>query len=417
MLSAITMSFESFIATRYLRVKKRHAFISLITVLSVAGVTVGVMALIIVIAVMSGFESDLKGRILGVKSHLVITSKGNDFKNYRSIVEEIDAHKSVRAATPYVDAQVMIRYNNRISGALVKGINPDSARSVIPKLNTDLLIASSSENDGLSPNENLPGIILGKELARYMGIIAGDSVDVISPRGFLTPVGHMPVLKRFKMVGVFEVGMYEYDGSLAFTLLPEAQKLMRMKDEISGIEIRLTDLYAATAVGSELKKMLGAGYEVRDWIEMNKNLFSALKLEKTAMFIILALIILVAAFNIASSLTMMVMEKHKDIAILKTMGASDKSIRKIFIFKGMVIGGMGVILGLIFGLGICIALSRYHFIQLPADVYYLTSLPVQIELFDVLAIVVSAICICFLATLYPSRRASKRNPLKALRYG
>lgn len=413
------MSFESFIGARYLRVKKRHTFIALITVLSVAGVTVGVMALIIVIAVMSGFESDLKSRILGVNSHLDITVKRTGLKDYQSILKKIDAHESVQAATPYVDAKVMVRSNKRVSGALVKGINPDSAGLVIPKLNSSLLTAAHPNNPEMSSAdaENLPGIILGKELARYMGVITGDTVDIISPRGFLTPVGHMPSLKRFKVVGQFEVGMYEYDGILAFTLLSQAQRLMRMPDRISGIEIRLKNLYDAPKVGHELKTMLGEGYKVSDWIEMNKNLFSALKLEKAAMFIILALIIFVAAFNIASSLIMMVMEKHKDIAILKTMGASDKSIRKIFIFKGMVIGGMGVILGLVFGLGICIALSHYHFIQLPADVYYITTLPVQIEPLDVLAITISAICICFLATLYPSHRASKRNPVEALRYG
>ena len=200
-------------------------------------------------------------------------------------------------------------------------------------------------------------------------------------------------------------------------LLSEAQKFLRMPNEISGIEIRLTNLYYAVKVEQELKKMLGKTYQVKDWIEMNQNLFSALKLEKTAMFIVLALIIFVAAFNIASSLIMMVIEKTKDIAILKAMGASDKSIRKIFIYKGMIIGGIGVCLGIVLGLGVCIALARYHFIQLPSEVYYITNLPVQIELLNVCLIAVSALLICFLATLYPSHRASKRNPVEAIRYG
>jgi lipoprotein-releasing system permease protein len=262
----------------------------------------------------------------------------------------------------------------------------------------------------------LPGIILGKELARNMGIITGDSVEVISARGFLTPVGHMPTLKRFAVVGLFEVGMPEYDSTLAFIRLTEAQKLLRMPHEVSGIEVRLTNLYLASKVGQEIKKILGHTYRIQDWIEMNQTLFSALKLEKVAMFIILALIIFVAAFNIASSLIMIVMEKTKDIAILKAMGASDKSIRKIFIYKGTVIGAMGVCLGLILGVGICFALARYDFIQLPGDVYYITSLPIQIELLDICLIAVSAISICFLATLYPAHRASKRNPVEAIRY-
>lgn len=411
------MSFEFFIGARYLRVKKRHAFISLITILSITGVTVGVMALIIVISVMSGFESDLKSRILGVKSHLNVTRKSLKFTDYQTITKVIQNQKSVHAATPYVGAQVMIRSDIRPSGAVIKGIDPESAGRVILKLDPTLLLKSQFMKERVTPTDSLPGIILGKELARNIGVITGDSVEVISARGFLTPVGHMPTLKRFVVVSLFEVGMYEYDSTLAFILLTEAQKLLRMPHEISGIEVRLTNLYLASKTGQEIKKILGHTYIVQDWIEMNQNLFSALKLEKVAMFIILALIIFVAAFNIASSLIMMVMEKTKDIAILKTMGASDKSIRRIFIYKGTIIGAMGVCLGLFLGLGTCFALARYNFIQLPGDVYYITSLPVQIELLDICLIAISAISICFLATLYPAHRASKRNPVEAIRYG
>jgi lipoprotein-releasing system permease protein len=411
------MSFEFFIGSRYLKVKKGHAFISLITILSVAGVTMGVMALIIVISVMSGFESDLKTRILGVKSHVDITRGKLKFKNYEEITKKIKQNKTVKAATPYVSAQVMIRSDVRAAGAIIKGIDPDSAVKVILKLDPTLLKETQSRSKSIAPTTHLPGIILGKELARNMGVITGDTVEVISARGYLTPVGHMPAVKRFVVVGLFEVGMYEYDGTLAFILLTEAQKFLRMPNEISGIEIRLTNLYAAAKVEQELKKMLGKTYQVKDWIEMNQNLFSALKLEKAAMFIILALIIFVAAFNIASSLIMMVIEKTKDIAILKAMGASDKSIRKIFIYKGMIIGGIGVCLGMVLGLGVCLALARYHFIQLPSEVYYITNLPVQIEFLNVCLIAVSALSICFLATLYPSHRASKRNPVEAIRYG
>ncbi len=395
-----------------MRVRKRHAFISLITILSVAGVTVGVMALIIVLAVMSGFESDLKTRILGVKSHLEITRSKSAFSNYRPLLKSLNDNQAIKAAAPYVNAQVMIRAGGRVSGADVKGIDPETVREVIPKLDSAPLVQAKSP-----PNPPLPGIILGKELARGMGVIVGDRVELISPRGFLTPIGHIPALRRFVVVGLFEVGMYGYDGFLAFTLLEEAQKLMRMPGKISGIEIRLNDLYQAPELRQVLARKLGPAFEVKDWIQMNKNLFSALKLEKVAMFIILALIIFVAAFNIASSLIMMVMEKTKDIAILKTMGASDSSIRKIFIFKGMVIGVMGVFWGLILGLSVCFALARYQFIKLPGDVYYITSLPVQIEVVEVCLITAAAVLICFLATLYPAHRASKRNPVEALRYG
>ncbi len=411
------MSFETFIGTRYLRVKKRHAFISLITILSVAGVTVGVMALIIVIAVMSGFESDLKNRILGIKSHLEITHNNAAFSNYGPLLESLNDSRAIKAAAPYVNAQVMIRAGARVSGADVKGVDPKTVHQVIPKLNPAPLIQAQSPTENSNPSPPLPGIILGKELARGMGVIVGDRVELISPRGFLTPIGHIPSLRRFEVVGLFEVGMYGYDGFLAFTLLEEAQKLMRIPEKISGIEIRLHDLYQAPKIRQVLTRKLGSSFEVKDWIQMNKNLFSALKLEKVAMFIILALIIFVAAFNIASSLIMMVMEKTKDIAILKTMGASDSSIRKIFIFKGMVIGVMGVFWGLILGLTVCFALARYQFIKLPGDVYYITSLPVQIEVVEVCLITAAAILICFLATLYPAHRASKRNPVEALRYG
>jgi len=264
--------------------------------------------------------------------------------------------------------------------------------------------------------ENLPGVILGNELARSMGVITGDIVDVISPRGFLTPIGHIPSVRRFIVAGLFEVGMAEYDGTLAFILLAEAQKLMRMPHEISGLEIRCRDLYQAAKIGAELGRTLGNKYTVKDWMEMNKSLFSALKLEKAAMFIILALIIFVAAFNIASSLTMMVMEKTRDIAILKTIGASDQSIRKIFIFKGMIIGTMGVCLGLFLGLTLCFAQESWQLIRLP-EAYYITTLPVQIEPVSVGLIAITALGICFLATIYPAQRASKRNPVEALRYG
>ena len=375
------------------------------------------MALIIVIAVMSGFESDLKSRILDVKSHLEITRKQTGFSDYQPLLKRLLKDDAIKAAAPYVNAQVMIRSGGRVSGADVKGIDPETVRKVIPKLDPTPLIRKKSNPNDLYSSSPLPSIILGKELARGMGVMVGDRVELISPRGFLTPIGHMPSLKRFVVAGLFEVGMYGYDGFLAFTLLPEAQKFMHMSGKISGIEIRLKDLYQAPRIRERLTQKLGNGFEVKDWIQMNKNLFSALQLEKAAMSIILALIIFVAAFNIASSLIMMVMEKNKDIAILKTMGASDSSIRKIFIFKGMVIGAMGVFLGLILGLTACFAQAHYQLIKLPGDVYYITSLPVQIEVIDVCLITAAAIMICFLATLYPAHRASKRNPVEALRYG
>jgi lipoprotein-releasing system permease protein len=414
------MSFEFFIGGRYLRVRKRHTFISLITVLSIAGVTVGVMALIVVIAVMAGFESDLKERILGVESHLVVSREKPPFNNYLQTAAKIQEIQGVQAVAPFVRAQVMLRSASRVSGAVLKGIDPDSAGKVIMRLDAAELKPSQKEissNSGGQNFDSAPGIILGKELARNLGVLKDDAVYVISPRGLVSPVGHLPSLKRFKVVGFFEAGMYEYDGTLAFVRLSDAQKLMHMSEAVSGIEIRLDNIYLAQKIAHQIQGRIGQSYLILDWMQMNKNLFSALALEKTVMFIILALIILVAAFNIASSLIMMVMEKTKDIAMLKAMGASDRSIKKIFIFKGMVIGGLGTILGMTLGLGLCLALQRYKFIELPGDVYYITTLPVRLESLDLLLIAVSALMICFFATLYPAKRAAKLNPVEAIRYG
>jgi lipoprotein-releasing system permease protein len=416
----VAMSYEFFIGRRYLRVKKRHAFISLITILSIAGVTVGVMALIVVIAVMAGFESDLKSRILGVESHLVVSREKPPFRSYMQVAEKIQEIRGVQAVAPFVKGQVMLRSASRVSGAVLKGINPDSAGKVIMHLDADELNPRGREASNASGNQNgnvAPGIILGKELARNLGVLKDDAVYVISPRGLLSPVGPLPSMKRFRVVGFFEVGMYEYDGTLAFVRLSEAQKLMHMTDQVSGIEIRLDDIYLAQRVARQIQDRIGSSYLVRDWRQMNKNLFSALALEKAVMFIILALIILVAAFNIASSLIMMVMEKTKDIAMLKAMGASDRSIKKIFILEGMAIGSLGTILGMSLGLGLCLALQRYKFIELPGDVYYITTLPVRLESLDLLLIAASAFLICFFATLYPAKRAAKLNPVEAIRYG
>ena len=263
----------------------------------------------------------------------------------------------------------------------------------------------------------MPGIVLGKELAGILGVIKGDSVYLISPRGMISPIGHVPSMKRFKVVGLFESGFYEYDQSLAYIHIKDAQKTLRMGDAVTGVGVRVKDIYQAGGVKKKIIAELGFPYWSKDWMQINKNLFSALKLEKKAMFVILTLIVLVAAFNIASSLIMMVMQKTKDIAILKAMGATDKSIKKIFIFKGMVIGSVGTFLGLGLGFLLCWLLKHYKFIELPGDVYYFTTLPVKLEYLDVFLIAAASLLICFLATLYPARQAAKLNPVEAIRYG
>jgi len=411
------MSFEFFIGSRYLRTKQKQAFISLITVLSIAGVTVGVMALIVVIAVMTGFEYDLKSRILGVESHIVVMRNNGPFSDYRNILERVENTDGVEAATPFINSQVILRSSLSLSGAVLRGIDPDSADRVIKNLDKVSLKNLKETDQRKSTSIAMPAIILGKELAKNLGVMQGDPVYLISPRGMISPIGHIPTMKRFKVAGLFESGMYEYDRSLAYMHIKDAQKILRMGDSVNGIEVRVNDIYNARNIAGRIVKELGFQYWARDWMQMNQNLFSALKLEKTVMFIILALIVLVAAFNIASTLIMMVMEKTKDIAILKAMGATNKSIRKIFVFKGIVIGSIGTIFGVCLGFILCTVLKYYQFIELPGDVYYITTLPVKLELLDVVIIASATMAISFLATLYPARQASKLDPVEAIRYG
>ncbi len=416
------MSFEFFIGRRYLKAKQKHSFISLITILSIAGVAVGVMALIVVIAVMSGFESDLRSRILGIESHIVLMKYGGSFTNYRKILEDIGKTHGVEAATPFIYTQIMLRSSSGVSGAVLRGIDPESADQVIKnfdKVSLQNLKTSSQEQNRPAV---IPKIILGKELAKTLGLIKGETVYLISPNGMVSPIGHMPAMKRFEVAGFFESGIYEYDGTFAYICIKDAQKILRMPGSVTGIEIRVKDIYKAKDIAEKIVDGLNLKYKnrsfwARDWMQMNKNLFSALKLEKVVMFIILTLIVLVAAFNIASTLIMMVMEKTKDIAILKAMGATDKSIRKIFVFKGMMIGAFGTFFGVCSGFILCFLLKHYKFIELPKDVYYISTLPVRMEILDVFFIASAAMLICFLSTLYPSRKASKLNPVEAIRYG
>ncbi|MDM8537969.1 ABC transporter permease [Desulfobacterales bacterium HSG17] len=317
------------------------------------------------------------------------------------------------SAAPYIYSQTMLRSSRSVFGAVLRGIDPRFPVKIAGNPDKKIL-GKMSESD---IKGNIPGIILGKELALNLGVFQGDSLYLVSPRGIVSPVGYMPSMKKFEVIGIFESGMYEYDGAMAYISLSQAQKILRMGKKITGIQIRVKNIDHAANIGKKIVAHLGDSYEAKDWMQMNLNFFSALKLEKTAMFVILSLIVLVAAFNIASSLAMIVMEKTRDIAILKTMGATDKSIRKIFVFKGMAIGYCGTFSGVFLGTLLCFLLSRYKFVSLPPSIYYITELPVLLEFFDVLIIAVSAIIICFLATLFPSNQASSLDPIEAIRYG
>ncbi|MBS3809251.1 MAG: lipoprotein-releasing ABC transporter permease subunit [Desulfobacterales bacterium] len=411
------MAFEYFIGSRYLKSRQKTGFISFITVLSIAGVTVGVMALIIVIAVMTGAESYFKTKILGVEPHVVLRQYEGAISDYPSVIEKVKQRDQVESAVPFVETQAMLRAPSGMSGAVLRGLDPTYEGTGVMGLSESELEEKLAPDKKNSGGKGLPGIILGKNLARNLGLEQGELVYLISPKGMMSPVGHIPSMKRFKVKGVFESGFYEYDASLAYIHMEVAQNLLGIGDAVTGIGIRITDIYHADRVSESISEDLGFPYWTMDWMEMNRNFFSALELEKTAMFVILTLIILVAAFNIASTLIMMVMSKTRDIAILKAMGATDRSIRKIFVFKGLVIGGIGTAAGTLLGLAGCFLLKHYQFVQLPGDVYYFTTLPVRVEVLDVCIIVAAALIICFLATLYPARKASRLNPVEALRYG
>ncbi len=412
------MSFELYIGRRYLRAKQKQAFVSLITILSIAGVTVGVMALIVVIAVMTGFDADLKARILGGQSQVMLMRHGGGVKDYRMVLAKVEKTKGVEAATPFIVTQAMLRSKSGAAGVVIRGIDPATAGRVMKTLEQVTLpdLSLKEANQQALPRE--PGIVLGKELARNLGVIEGDRIYLISAHGMLSPIGHLPAMKQFKVTGFFQSGMYEYDQTFAFIHINDAQKMLRMGDSVTGIDIRVSDIYAARNIAEKIVSELGFPYWARDWMQMNQNLFRALKMERWVMAIILILIVLVAAFNIASSLIMLVMGKTRDIAILKAMGATNKSIRKIFVFNGMVIGAIGTFLGLCLGLLLCTLLKHYDIYELTGDIYYFTTtLPVKIEILWVLGIVSAAMAICFLATLYPARQAAKLDPVEAIRYG
>ena len=427
------MSYELFVSIRHLSAKKSQKFISLNTWISIAGVGLGVMALIVVIAVMSGFSKDLRDKILGTNSHVVVSNMNRTMiEKYNDILEKVRSVEGVTAAAPFIMNQVMLINGDRVSGVVVRGIDPgkeetvsDLGKNMVSGTVTHLKTKSSFSGDiKVRGKKNRAGIILGKELSRRLGVGVGDIVSMVSPVSRVTPVGLIPRMKLFKVVGVFESGMYEYDANLSFILLKSAQKFFSMKNGVSGIEVRVADIEQAGNIASVIQKELGFPYLVRDWMRMNRNLFSALKLEKIVMFIILILIIFVAAFNIVSTLFMLVMEKAKEIAILKSMGASCSSVMKIYSYQGLVIGLVGTFLGCATGFVIVPNLNEivsaiesiFGIVAFPSDVYYLDRLPSKIQYMDSFLIIIFSIVICLAASLYPAWRASKLDLVDGLRY-
>jgi lipoprotein-releasing system permease protein len=406
------LHFEWFVSRRYLKAKRKKGFISLITLISIVGVAVGVMALICVLGVMTGFTNEFRAKILGVNSHIVIQKYGATITDARQLREQLLGKPGVIGATPYLYTQAMITAGEGGTGAILRGIDPATASSVI---SIEKFMQQGSLADLDKTEGKVPGIVIGRDLADQLHLRLADRVRLISPAGPLTPMGIIPRMKACQVVGIFETGMYEYDSTLIYVSLATARRFLDIKEGVHGIELRLADIYQADRIAREIEQELGVSYVAKDWIRLNKNLFSALRLEKTALSIIVALIVLVAAFNIVSTLIMVVMEKARDIAILKAMGATSRSIMRIFIYEGLVIGLTGTVLGVGGGLGACELLRHYQFIKLP-DVYPMTTLPVQVLPLDVAMIAGAAVLITFLATLYPSWQASQVEPAEALRY-
>ncbi len=406
--------YEWFISLRYLRAKHKHGFISLISLISVAGITVGVIALIVVLAVYSGFTDGLRDQILGVNSHIIVQRHGGAISDYDSTREQILTVKDVTGATPYLYAQTLVSSQYGGNGVVLRGIDPKTAENVVGL--SKQMLTGSIHDLSQEPDTRVPTIILGKALASDLRVAVGDKVRLISPSGPLTPMGVIPKIKTCLISGIFETGMYEYDATLAYMSLLNVQNFLGESNIAHGIEVTVkeSELNRADQVGARIVELLGQSYLAKDWMSMNRNLFAAFKLEKIGMFICLTLIILVAALNIISALIMVVMEKNRDIAILKSMGATSASIMRIFFLQGMVIATTGTILGVSGGLGLCELLSRYKFIELPSNVYPMTTLPIKVLPLDVTIVAVSSIVITLLATLYPSWKASKVQPAEVL---
>jgi lipoprotein-releasing system permease protein len=415
------MPYELFVGLRYLKAKRKSTFISIITVISTAGVALGVMALIVVLAVMTGFEEDLTEKILGTNAHIVVLRSNGEMADYKELMGKLKGLGGVTAATPFI--------YNHVSGVVLRGIETKSdtqvtnlSRSMMEGKLSDLDKAVPAPVAGSEPP--LPGVVIGKELAAHLNLYLGDTVNVISPLGNITPLGMIPKMKRYRVAGIFNTGMFEYDSTLAYVALGEAQSFLGMGDTVTGIQLKVADVYKTGDIVRNINRDIGFPYYARDWMQMNKNILFALKTEKMVMFIILTLIVLVAAFGIASTLFMVVMEKTKDIAILKSMGATGRSIMRIFVLEGLIIGVTGTLVGVMGGLLVSLNLEPIvGFVQrvtgfelFSKDVYYLDRFPSLVIPGDVLLISVTAVIISFLATLYPSWQASRMAPAEALRY-
>lgn len=434
------MKYEFFIGLRYLSSRRKQKFTSIIGIISILGVIIGVMALNVVLSVMGGFEEELREKILGVSSHIVVLSYDGPMTDYQEVKNEVMDFPGVKGSSPFIYGQGMISSDRNVSGSVIRGIDPNTAGEVTSieqaigngtyrknksdKKLTDQELREIGEEVlaklNVETGSRKPPVLIGKELAANLGVIQGDIISLVSPFGKLGPFGQTAKVKKFEVIGIFDYGMIEYDSSISYVNLKDAMDFFDMEDQVSGVEVKVEDIYSAKQMGIEISSILGFPYYTRNWEEVNIRLFKALRLERIAVAIILGLIILVAALNIVSTLTMVVMEKGKDIAILRAMGATRSGILKIFITEGMIIGTVGTLLGTALGFGICYMLKTSETIRklIPFDnnVYPISDFPVKIEPFYFVIVAVLSILICFVATLYPSFQASRKDPIEALRY-
>ncbi len=434
------MRFELFIATRYLRAKRRQAFIGIITTISIVGVAAGVASLIVALAINNGFRQDLQERLIGSSSHISLLRIADDgIKDWPPLVQRLSKQPHVVAAAPAIFEQVLISRGPRARGAVLKGMVPTDERRVGDLLSTikegsadaldETALPSDTGSTENTPPESpdsltgvqarvaaMPPIILGKDMADNLGATVGSVVLVTSPQGELTPFGMVPKYSRFRVAGIFNSGFYDYDSSWAFTRLSDAQRLFGLGDLISVIEFRVDDIYKADVVSHELEDAAGKGFMATNWMEQNKALFHALRLERLVTFITIGLIVFVAALNILISLIMMVMEKTRDIAVLLSMGTRKSQVRNIFIAQGVLIGVIGTVIGLVLGYAISYAGGHYHMISLSPEVYSIDYVPFAPRLMDGLLVALVAIGVSFVATLYPSWSAGRTLPAEALRY-
>ncbi len=408
------MSYEFFIAKRYLKSRRKTKFVSVITIISVGGVLIGVAALNFVLSMMNGFEKEVRSRIVGTTAHVsVFASYAEGIEDYQELVPQIKETKHVIEVAPFIYYKAAVASKEGSDGIVVRGIDPEKEK-LVTDIETNVKVGSLD----LEPeDEKLPGIILGATLADRLTVELGDNLVLFSLKeGSLTTGWSTPKASKLQVRGIFETGMYEYDASLAYISLATAQKLFNMDDKVTGLHLKLDDLYKAEKVAKEIESKLGYHYYAIDWMHMHKNLFSWMALEKYAMFIALSLIVAVAAFNIISTLIMVVIEKRKEIGILKSMGATNTGIMKIFMFEGLVVGVVGTILGSGLGYVLCWIQRTFNLISLPAEIYFISSLPVDMRILDFTIVALAAVALTFLATIYPARRASQLTPVEAIRY-